>query len=58
MIQLGGRFYNILKEPGIPMKRVRRIKMCLNETYSRFRVGKHLSNVFPIKNGLIQGDAL
>ena len=32
--------------------------MYLNETYSRVRVGKHLSDTFPIKNGLKQGDAL
>jgi hypothetical protein len=32
--------------------------MCLNETYSRVRVGKNLSDMFPIKNGLKQGDAL
>jgi hypothetical protein len=32
--------------------------MCLNETYSRVRVGKYLSDRFPIKNGLKQGDAL
>jgi hypothetical protein len=32
--------------------------MCLNETYSRVRVGKHLSDRFPIKKGLKQGDAL
>ena len=32
--------------------------MCLNETYSRVRVGKHLSDVFPIMNCLKQGDAL
>jgi hypothetical protein len=31
--------------------------MCLNETYSRVWVGKHLSDVFPIKNRLKQGDA-
>jgi hypothetical protein len=31
--------------------------MCLNETYSKVRMGKHLS-VFPIQNGLKQGDAL
>ena len=30
--------------------------MCLNETYGR--VGKNLSDMFPIKNGLKQGDAL
>jgi hypothetical protein len=32
--------------------------MCLNETYSKVRIGKHLSDSFPIKNGLKQGDAL
>jgi hypothetical protein len=32
--------------------------MCLNETYSKVRVGKHLSRIFPIQNGLKQGDAL
>jgi hypothetical protein len=31
--------YNILIEFGIPMKLVRLVKMCLNETYSRVRVG-------------------
>jgi len=44
--------YNILIEFGIPMKLVRVIKMCLTETYSRVRVGKNLSAMFPIKNGL------
>jgi hypothetical protein len=32
--------------------------MCLNETYSKFCVGKYLSNVFPTKKGLKQEDAL
>jgi hypothetical protein len=50
--------YNILIEFGIPIKLERLVKMCLNETYSRVRVGKHLSDTFPIKNGLKQGDAL
>jgi hypothetical protein len=50
--------YNILIEFGIPMKPVRLVQMCLNETYSRVWVGKHLSDTFPIKNGLKQGDAL
>jgi len=50
--------YNILIEFGIPMKLVRVIKMCLTETYSRIRVGKNLSDMFPIRNGLKQGDAL
>jgi len=34
------------------------LKMCLTETYSRVRVGKNLSDMFPIRNGLKQGDAL
>ena len=49
--------YNILIEFGIPMQLVRLIKMFLNETYSRVQVGKHLSYMFPIKNGLKKGDA-
>jgi hypothetical protein len=32
--------------------------MCLNETYSKVRIGKHLSDSFLIQNGLKQGDAL
>ena len=40
------------------MKQVRIIKMCLTETYSRVRVGKNLSDMFPIRNGLKQGDVL
>jgi hypothetical protein len=31
---------------------------CLNETYSKVRIGKHLSDNFPIQNGRKQGDAL
>ena len=50
--------YNILIVFGIPMKLVRLIKMCLTETCSRVRVGKNLSDMFPIRNGLKQGDAL
>jgi hypothetical protein len=44
--------YNILLEFGIPKKLVRLIKMCLNETYSKVRVGKLLSDKFPIQNEL------
>jgi hypothetical protein len=40
------------------MKLVRLIKMCSNETYSKVRIGGHLSDSFPIQNGLKQGDAL
>jgi hypothetical protein len=50
--------YNILIESGILMKLVRIIKMCLNETRSRVLVGENLPDMFPIKNGLKQGDAL
>jgi hypothetical protein len=50
--------YNILIEFGIPMKLIMLIKMCLNETYSGVWVSKHLSDIFPIKNGLKPGDAL
>jgi hypothetical protein len=31
--------------------------MCLNETCSKARTGKYLSDTFPIQNGLQQGDA-
>ena len=50
--------YNILIEFGIPLRLVRLITMCLNETYSTVRVGKHLSDMFPIHIGLKQGEAL
>jgi hypothetical protein len=40
------------------MKLVRLMKMCLNEMYSRVRVGKNLSGMFAISNSLKQGYAL
>jgi hypothetical protein len=46
--------YSILIEFGVPMKLVRLIKMCLNVTHSKVLIGKHLSNMFPIQNGLKQ----
>jgi hypothetical protein len=46
--------YIILIEFCFPMKLVRPIIMCLTETYSRVRVGKRLSEMFPIRNGLKQ----
>jgi len=50
--------YKILIEFGNPKKLARLIKMSLTETYSRVRVGKNVSDRFPIRNGLRQGDAL
>jgi hypothetical protein len=40
------------------MKLIRLIKVCLNEAYSKICIVKHLSDSFPIQNGLKQGDAL
>jgi len=34
------------------MKLLRLIKVCLNEMHSRFRVGKNLYDMFPIRNDL------
>jgi hypothetical protein len=50
--------YNILLQFGIPKKIVRLIKICLNGTYSKVRIGKLLSDKFPVQNNLKQGDAL
>jgi len=50
--------YNNLIAFDIPVELVRLTKMCLNETYSRARVRKHLSDIFPVENCLDQGDAL
>jgi hypothetical protein len=48
----GEVLYNILIEFGVPMKLVRLIKC------SKVCIGKHLSDSFPIQDGLKQGDAL
>jgi hypothetical protein len=50
--------YKLLLEFDIPKKLFRLIKMCSNETYSEVRIGKLLSDKFPIQNGLKLGDAL
>jgi hypothetical protein len=49
--------FKIIFEFGIPKKLMGLIKICLNETYSRVRIG-NLSDKFNIENGLKQGDAL
>jgi len=43
-------FCEILIEFGTPRKILRLIKMSLTETYSRDRVGKNVSDRFPIRN--------
>jgi hypothetical protein len=43
--------HNILLEFGINKKLMRLIKMCLNETYCKVRIGKLLSDKFPVQNG-------
>ena len=50
--------YNILVEFCIPVKVIRLIKVCLNEFCSTVRVSKHLSDMFPIRNGLKQGGVI
>ena len=42
--------YKFFIEFGISMKLERLINLYLTETYSRFRVGKNLSGIFPIRN--------
>jgi hypothetical protein len=44
--------YSILIEVWLPLKLVRLIKICLNKTYSKVYKHKHLSHIFPIRNGL------
>jgi hypothetical protein len=41
--------YNVLIEFGIPLKLARLINMWLNETCSKVKVAKHVSDMFPIK---------
>ena len=49
---------NILIACATLMKLVSLMKVCLTETYNRVRVSKHLSDMFPVRNGLKQGDSL
>jgi len=50
--------YNILTKSDIPVKLVKLIKICLNETCSKVCIGMSMSYAFPIQNGLSQGDAM
>ena len=54
----GEVLYNTLIEFGILTKLVRLIKMRLTETCNRVQVVKNMSDMFHIRNGLKQGDAL
>ena len=50
--------YRVIIEFGIPRKLVRLIKTSLTETYSRVWVGENVSDRFPTRNCLKQGDAV
>jgi hypothetical protein len=50
--------YNNLIQFWAPMKLGRLIKMSLNETCNKVRIGKHFSNSFLIQKCLKQGDGL
>ena len=50
--------YKSFIEFGITTKLIMLIKMCLKETYTRVRVSKQLSDVFPVNCGLKHGVTL
>jgi len=51
IIQLGGRSCIIFSlSMAFPMKLERLIQTYINDTYITVRVGKHLSDIFPIEN--------
>jgi hypothetical protein len=50
--------YNILIEFEISLELIRLIEMCVNESYSKVCIDKHLSDNFPIQNGQKQGNDL
>ena len=58
MLSFCATLYNILIRFAVHIKMVRLINMCLNEMYSRVKMGKHLSDMLPIKNVLKQLGAL
>jgi hypothetical protein len=45
-------WYSILIEFGVPIELVRPFKKCLNEICSKVCMGNHLSDNFPVQNGL------
>jgi hypothetical protein len=50
--------HNVFIEFGIHRKIFGLFETCLNEAYSTERIGKNLSDKFPIQNALKEGDAL
>jgi len=50
--------YSNLIEFGVPVKLIRLIKMCLNESYSKVHTDRNLVHAFSTQNGLKQGDTL
>jgi translation elongation factor P/translation initiation factor 5A len=58
MIQSVAVLYNTLRKCGVTVTLVWGLKICRIEKYSTVRVGKHVSEIFRIKSGLKQGDAL
>jgi hypothetical protein len=55
---VGRDAFYILIEFGISMTLVILMKMCQNESYSRVCVVKHMSDMFPTRNGLKHRDTL
>ena len=56
--QLGGTSCVIFSLSWYPHELGKANKICLRETYCTVRVARHLSDLFPIKRGLKQGDVL
>jgi len=50
--------YDTVIEFDMPIKLLRLIKKCFNETCSEIHICKILSDAFPIQNGLKQGDVV
>ena len=53
-----GGIDNILTDFGVPMILIWLIKMCWNDTPSKCRIGKYLSDLFAIQDDLNQSDVL
>lgn len=52
------KMYQILVFLGVPKKLVKLVRVCLNESSGRVRVGDNVSEPFQIRDGLKQGDGL